>query len=118
MEIKRGIIELDNSNTLKVSSIGAIYNLPKFTVPVTNYKINEKVNGIVTDDVFNVIFQFKMKDGLINYGYYTSTNIDNKIKIQKILNYNPSAFDAFKSNYELDEEMELDMNQIKEINLN
>ena len=118
MEITRGIIELDNSNTLKVTSIGASYSLPKFTVPVSNYKINEKVNGIVIDDVFNVIFQFKMNDGLIYYGYYTSTNIDNVFKIQKILNYHPSSFDAFKSNYELGDELELEMNQIKEINLN
>lgn len=118
MEITRGIIELDNNNTLKVSAVGAIYNLPKFKLPIENYKINAKVHGVVIDDTFNVIFNFKMSGDNSLYGFYTSNEINNTFKIKVVQNYQPTSFDAFNSNYELGDELTFEMNQIKEINLN
>ena len=114
MKIERGIVVVGTDNKIMVKSVGAIYYLPQLIEPI-EFNLNDKVLGVVTDNKFHIIFNFKLSVGTNYLGYYSKKWIEDNFKVQTIRGLNPSTFDPYNSEYELGEELELNRNQVLSI---
>lgn len=100
MNIIKGIIAISPDNKLIVHGVGAIYNLPP-QYNAINFNINDKVFGVIIDNKFEIIYEFKLKNGNVHYGYYYEVGIPEDFSIIPIENFNKIKNDIHFTEVEL-----------------
>lgn len=116
MNLVKGIIVVTTDNKLMVKTAGAIYNLPPLYEPIS-FNINDKVFGIVIDNLFNIIFTLIMVNGDVIIGYYKEKGISEIFTFIEILNFNEIRTDVYNSEVEVSHIINIHNGNVKQIKI-
>lgn len=101
MDIIRGIIGFAENGRIVVDSPSHIFNL-NLNEPYTAKLIkDDKILGVVIDDVFNVCYEFNLIEGNKAFGYILGNSNEKTVEIQLIKGFNNATFNPFEPSYEL-----------------
>lgn len=106
MKIERGILGINSSNELTVSSPKHNYKISKESLLERSFKSDEKVLGIVKDGVFNILEELELGNGKKLFGYIVKNDLGTAtLKVQTIEGFHQQTFDPFNSEYNLGAEV-------------
>jgi hypothetical protein len=113
MKIERGILSVNTSNEIIVSSPLNIYKLSMESLLEREFRSNEKLLGVIVNNIFCKCEDFELKNKERIFGYIKKNDLDNStITIQTIEDFNRKIFDPFNSNYILGKEININKNEL------
>jgi hypothetical protein len=112
-KIERGILSVNSSNEIIVSCPMSIYKISKESLLERDFKANEKLFGVILNNVFHKCDYFKLKNQIEVYGYIMKNDLANStLHIQTIDGFHERAFDQYNSDYLLGKEIIVSKNEI------
>lgn len=103
MNIIRGIIVVTENGRMLVDSPGHLYNLNTNEPYTQRLKKDDRLLGVILNDIFNICYEFNSNSENKIFGYIVESSNEKIIKIQQIDAFNKETFNPFDPSYNLGE---------------
>lgn len=101
MDIIRGIIGFTTDGKIGVDSPFHFYDL-KINEPYTDkLEKDDKLLGVIINDVFHICYECATNDVNENLGYIVGSSNENTIEVQTIKGFDKTKFNPYEPSYEI-----------------